>query len=60
MSDKNAERRIYGVDIGKKNIVISFASSKLGFGRIIENSLSKKTSVYLMLIIFTQRLCRKE
>lgn len=53
MSDKNAERRIYGVDIGKKNIVISFASSKLGFGRIIENSLSKKTSVYLMLIIFT-------
>lgn len=48
MSYKDAERRIYGVDIGKKNIVVSFASSKLGFGRIIENSLSQKISVYFI------------
>lgn len=50
MSGSDVEQRIFGVDIGKKFIVLSFASSKIGFGRIIENSLSKKISSYINLV----------
>lgn len=50
MEDKDSQN-ICGIDIGNKNIVMTYFNSSLSVSKIIENSHGKKLTPYIYLYI---------
>lgn len=50
MEDKESNN-ICGIDIGNKNIVMTYFNSSLSVSKIIENSNGKKLTPYIFLLL---------